>query len=167
MIFLVIITLAYCSIQFQPNNEEFYSIRNVATDVYLSNMFIQPKEWDIGYKFQRDIKPTIDRININSEWVFVLQNITYDAKRVYTIYNRFDSKCITLKIHIYYEHHVSLQCCDNPGTFQYWIIEELGENRKRLKNYVEQMYLTSYKLDDLYIRDSSNKVYQQWYIELI
>jgi len=176
MIFLIIIALAYCQESIalaycQETKNEFYSIRNVATSLYLSNIFSKPTEWD---DLQQDVYTTIDKININSEWIFVLQNITYNSHRVYTIINRFDNKCIDIEMHTYYEHPVHLHDCSHIGTFQYWIIEELGENRKRLNNYAEQMYLTSYKpkpsssrLSDLYIREDSIKTYQQWYIELI
>jgi len=162
MIILVLITLAYCQ-GFKPNNDESYNIRNVATSLYLSNILIKPTEWD---DFDRHLYITNSK-DETSEWGFILQNITYNENRVYVIYNIFDNRCITPKYHVHYANHVYLSDCNNIGTFQYWIIEELGENRKRLKNYVEQMYLTSYNLDDLQIRENSIKAYQQWYIELI
>jgi hypothetical protein len=167
MIILIIIALAYC----QETKNEFYSIRNVATSLYLSNIYSKSIVWEY---LQQDIYTTIDKIKINSEWTFVLQNITYNSNHVYTIYNRFDNRCIDIDLQTYYEHPVHLHDCSQKEMSQYWIIEELGENRKRLNNYVEQLYITSYKpppssslLSDLYIRENSIKAYQQWYIELI
>jgi len=164
MLIFIIITLAYCQDSlnhFQPKDNETYFIRNIATSFYLSNVLVTERGWFFN-NIIYDIFST--SCKHNSEWVFNLQNITYNALRVYTIHNKYDNSCIDMNMHRSYDSNIYLNGC-NHGAFQYWIIEELEENRKRLKSYVEQMYISSNTIGNVYLKENLNKAYQQWYIE--
>ncbi len=166
MLILTFISIVYCSFgssNIQENTK--YNIINVATSFYLTNKFFQsegiwpfniPEKWDIY---------AIESGWIFSEWIFVSRQSTYDGRPLYSILSTHDSRCID--VNIYKSPNVYLNKCNN-GTFQQWIIYELGEKRFKLIHFVEQKAISSNTNGYVYLKDTSVKsTYQQWYIEPI
>jgi hypothetical protein len=161
MILFTLISLAYCSYgvsNIQENTK--YNIKNVATSFYLSNKFFQSE--GIWPFISREEKWDIYATEIGwifSEWIFVSRHSTYDGRPLYSIVSTHDSRCINVNPNVF------LDSC-NHGTFQQWVIYEMGEKRYKLIHFVEQMALASNTNGYVYLKDTSIKsTYQQWYIE--